>query len=327
MNSRLVRSYKPNNWVHIAPLLADWPFKPMARHDRWPQTELLNFTCERVQSALGNEDGATWVVLQQGQARGFACLTMLPWDSEQLGMQAARVDYLIAEGTYHEQLQVKETLIEQVLMEAHDCGVWHLSARVDTSDLSSLHVLEEAGFITVDSILTAALDLAKHQPKALAHDFRVRLTTPADAERVADLARTAFIYDRFHADPFISPERADELHATWLRNSCTGKAADAVVLAEDQTGLLGFMTCALQRDTRKQLGRMVGTVVMAATAEAARGRGVAYATLMAALDWFREQGCEIVDTGTQVRNLPCQALLQKCGFRAVGSSISLRRLL
>jgi GNAT superfamily N-acetyltransferase len=327
MNSCLVRSYTPNNWVHIAPLLADWPFKPLARHDRWPQAGLLKFTCERVQGALGNEDGATLVALRQGQARGFACLTMLPWDSDQLGMRAARVDYLIAKGTYDEQLQVKEMLIEQVLLEAHDRGVWHLSARVDASDLSALHVLEEAGFITVDGILTIALDLASHKSIERPHDFQIRLATPDDAERVADLARTAFIYDRFHADPFINPNRAGELHATWLRNSCTGKAADAVILAEDDTGLLGFMTCVLQHDTRKELGRMVGTVVMAASAEAARGRGVAYATLMAALDWFKEQGCEIVDSGTQVRNIPCLGLFQKCGFRIVGSSISLRRLL
>jgi dTDP-4-amino-4,6-dideoxy-D-galactose acyltransferase len=252
---------------------------------------------------------------------------MLPWDSDQLGMRAARVDYLIAEGTYDEQLQVKEMLIEQVLLEAHDRGVWHLSARVDASDLSALHVLEEAGFITVDGILTIALDLASHNCIERPHDFQIRLATSDDADRVADLARTAFIYDRFHADPFISPNRAGELHATWLRNSCTGKAADAVILAEDDTGLLGFMTCVLQHDTRKELGRMVGTVVMAASAEAARGRGVAYATLMAALDWFKEQGCEIVDSGTQVRNIPCLGLFQKCGFRIVGSSISLRRLL
>jgi dTDP-4-amino-4,6-dideoxy-D-galactose acyltransferase len=328
MNSCLVRSYTPDNWMNIAPLIADWPFKPLGRHDLWQEQRLLSLTCERVKGALGNEDGATWVAQQQGHARGFACLTMLPWDSDQLGMRAARVDYLIAEGTYDEQLQVKETLIEQVLLEAHDRGVWHLSMRLDASDLSTLHALEGAGFITVDGLLTIALDLSRHKSiESSSHNFQIRLATSDDADRVADLARTAFIYDRFHADPFITSERADELHATWLSNSCTGAAADAVVLAEDHTGLLGFITCTLQHDTRKQLGRMVGTVVMVACAESARGRGVAYHTLMAALEWFREQGCEIVDSGTQVRNIPCLGLFQKCGFRIVGSSISLRRLL
>jgi GNAT superfamily N-acetyltransferase len=327
MSSCLVRSYTPDNWVHIAPLLAEWPFKPLARHDHWPQAGLLKFTCERVHGRLGIKNGSTWVALHNGEARGFASLTMLPWDSDQLGMRAARVEYLIAKGAYDQQLQVKEMLLEQALLEAHDRGVWHVSARVDASDLSGLHVLEEAGFITVDGLLTIALDLARHESIEPPPDFQIRMATPDDAERVADLARTAFVYDRFHADPFINPKRAGELRATWLRNSCNGNAGDAVLLAEDQNGLLGFMTCALQPDTQEHLGRMVGTIAMVASAAAARGRGVAYAMLMAALDWFREQGCQIVDSGTQVRNIPCLGLFQKCGFRIVGSSISLRRLL
>lgn len=327
MNSCQVRPYTPDNWVHIAPLIGDWPFKPLARHHRWQAPNLLDFTCERIQGSLANENGATWVALRQSRTRGFTSLAMLPWDSEQLGMRAARVDYLVAEGSYQEQRHVKETLLQQVLTEAHRRGVWHLSVRIDASDLSSLHVLEEAGFITVDSVLTFALDLAAHRSVERPQDFQLRLATADDAEQVAALARTAFIYDRFHADPFISPESAGELHATWLHNSCTGIAADAVVLAEDETGLLGFVTCLLQRDTGQRLGQMVGSVMMAASAERARGRGVAYAAVMVALDWFREQGCEIVDMGTQVRNIPCARLFQKCGFRLVGSSISLRRLL
>lgn len=327
MTSRSVRSYTPNNWVQIAPLLKDWPFKPLTRHDHWPEAKHLALTCERIKGALGSANGAAWIAEQQGQARGLACLTMLDWDSDQLGMRAARIDHLIAEGSYDEQRQVKEALLEQILLEAHDRGVWHLSVRIDASDLSALHVLEEAGFITVDGILTIALDLERHRSIKPPDYFKIRLATPNDAESVADLARTAFIYDRFHADPFIRAEHANELHATWLRNSCMGQAADAVVLAEDDTGLLGFITCVLNPDTGKQLGRMVGTVVMVASAERARGRGVAYHTLMAAVDWFREQGCEIVDSGTQVRNIPCLGLFQKCGFRIVGSSVSLRRLL
>ena len=327
MSSCLVRSYTPNNWGHIAPLFEKWPFKPLARHDQWSKAELLNFTCERVQGTLGKEDGAKWVALSQGEAHGFACLTMLPWDSEQLGMLAARVAYLVAQGDYREQMQIKGALLEQVVLEAHDRGVWHLSARVDSSDLSALHALEEAGFITVDGLLTLALDLANYQPSEQPHDFRIRLATPDDSEMVAELGRTTFSYDRFHADPYISRERAGQLHANWLRNSCTGKAADAVVLAEDHTGLLGFMTCALQHDTGKKLGRLVGTIVLVATSEAARGRGVASATITTAIDWFRQQGCEIVDTGTQIRNLPSLRFFQKSGFRIVGSSASLRRLL
>ena len=327
MNGCIVRPYTPNNWEHIAPLLAAWPFKPLARHDSWRASALLDFSCERVRKVLGDENGAAWMVLQENQVRGFARFSLLPWDSEQLGMRMARIDYLVAEGSYNEQRQIKETLLEQALFEIRDRGVWYLSMNVDASDLSSLHTLEEAGFITVDGLLTFALDLAAHRSTAPAHDFNIRLATAADADIAATLARTGYLYDRFDSDPFISREMADDLHAAWMRNSCTSNTADAVLLAEDQTGLLSFVSCSLQPDTMQCLGRTVGTIALVASAERARGRGVGYATTMAALEWFREQGCGIVEVVTQLRNIPASRLYQKCGFGLVGSSISLRRLL
>jgi dTDP-4-amino-4,6-dideoxy-D-galactose acyltransferase len=252
---------------------------------------------------------------------------MLPWDSEQLGTSAARVDCLLSMGSYNEQRRNKEILLDQLVSEAQDRRVRHLSARVDASDLSSLHVLEKADFITLDGILTYALSLAVNPSVELPGDFRVRLATVADAEETATLARTAFVYDRYHADPFITREQADELHAAWLRNSCTGEAADAVLVAEDQEGLLGFTSCSLPRDSERRSGRMVGTIILVASAQRARCRGVAHATMMAAVEWLRQQGCEIVESGTQLRNIPSSQLFRKCGFVLVGSSLSLRRLL
>ena len=62
-----------------------------------------------------------------------------------------------------------------------------------------------------------------------------------------------------------------------------------------------------------------------ATALDARGRGIAKATTYGALDWFREQGVDIVEVGTQLRNIPASRLYEACGFRLVASSLSLRK--
>ena len=203
-----------------------------------------------------------------------------------------------------------------------------MSARVDASDLSSLHVLEETGFLTVDGILTFALDLKEHSAVEPVNDFKIRLATADDAPEAAALASTAYVYDRFHADPFIDRKLADELHANWVRNSCDGKAADAVLLADDGSGLLGFVTCKISgaaghhsHSSRK------GTIVLVASAAPARGRGVGYSLTMAALEWFRQSGCETVEVGTQLSNIPASRLYQTCGFRLKATSVSLRRLL
>lgn len=327
MNSTSVMSYAPERWNDLAPLIEAWPYKPLARHSSWNAPKLFAFAVGRIVRTLESENTSAWMMMRRGEAHGFAALSMLPWDSGQIGFVAARIDYLVAGGSYDEQHDIKKALLKQLLSEAPKRGVWHLSVRVDASDISSLHVLEQAGFITVDSILTFALDLSNHQPAELPVNFKVRLATAADAEQTAALALGAYSQDRFHSDPLINKNRADKLHANWLRNSCTGDAADAVFLAEDRTGLLGFVTCSLQRDTATCLGQMVGTIVLVASAERARGRGVGQATTNAALKWFREQGCEVVEVGTQLRNITASRLYQKCGFRLVGSSVSLRLML
>ena len=327
MNTCSVRPYTPVNWSQIAPLVEAWPFKPMSRHGVQRESNLVKITSAQVRTALGNKDGTAWVALKGREVRGFTGFSMLPWDSEQLGVSAARLDYLVASGSYDEQRLVKDTLLENVLGVAHDRGVWHLSARVDSSDLSSLYALEEAGFITVDAILTFACELSAHQPAATDWGFKVRLATAADSQEAGELARNAYAFDRFHSDPFIDSDRADELHATWVRNSCAGRAADAVIIAEDESGILGFATCSVNRNSRKNLERSAGTIILVATAARARGRGVGQATTMAAIEWFREQGCGVVEVGTQLRNVAASRLYQKCGFSIVGSSVSLRKLL
>jgi dTDP-4-amino-4,6-dideoxy-D-galactose acyltransferase len=282
--------------------------------------------CEQIREAKGN-DGGAWIVVQQNHVRGFACFKKLPWDSQQLRLPAARIDYLLAAGSYNEQRSVKEMLLEELLMEAQNLGVWHMSARVDASDLSSLHVLEEAGFLTVDGILTFALDLKEPSALEPANDIKLRLATADDAAAAAALARTAYVYDRFHADPFIDGELADELHAAWVRNSCEGTAADAVLLAEDESGLLGFITCKISGAAGHKSHSSRGTLVLVATAPQARGRRVGYSLTLAALEWFRQSGCETVEVGTQLSNIPASRLYQMCGFQLRATSVTLRRLL
>lgn len=324
MNNSLVRPYTEPDWTNLAPLIEASPFELVGCEpaERAPKSQLV---CEQIREAKGN-DGGGWIVVQQNHVRGFACFKKLPWDSEQIRMSAARIDYLLAAGSYNEQRSVKEMLLEELLLEAQNLGVWHMSARVDASDLSSLHVLEEAGFLTVDGLLTFAIDLKAPSAVEPVNDIKIRLATADDAAAAAALARTAYVYDRFHADPFIDGELADELHAAWVRNSCDGTAADAVLIAEDESGLLGFVTCKIPGDAGHNSSRR-GTLVLVATDPEARGRRVGCSLTMAALEWFRQNGCETVEVGTQLSNIPASRLYQTCGFQLRATSVTLRRLL
>jgi dTDP-4-amino-4,6-dideoxy-D-galactose acyltransferase len=321
-----IDSYTSRDWPRVSRLLTVWPFKPLAGHDTWPAERLTSLCLARARTALAGPAASAWVATKKQEVSGLAQISELEWDSEQIGMRAARLDYLVAAGSYAEQVEIKRAMVATALGAAMKKDVQHVSARVDASDLTSLHVLESAGFITVDAILTFALNLKKVSVASPERAITLKLATGADSEAAAELARTAYAYDRFHADPSIDERRANELHGAWLRNSCQGAAADAVILAEDAEGLLGFVTCKIQRDTAEHLGKLVGTIVLVATAERARGKGVARAATLSALEWFRQQQVEIVEVGTQLRNIPASRVYQGCGFRLVASSISLRKV-
>lgn len=321
MNFANVQHCAPKDWLQISALFEKWPFKTLNGSGS-DSLDLFALTARRVIRTLESDKGAAWMMLQRNQTLGFSSLTLLPWDSQQLGFAAARIDYLVAEGPYPQQHSTKKALLAHVVNEALRRGIWHLSMRVDSNDLSSLHVLEEAGFITVDSILTFSINLDQFVSETTNHQFEIRQATTEDTERSATLAQKIYTLDRFHSDPLINKDKADQLHATWIRNSVAGIAADAVFVAEENNELIGFVTCKIQPDSPDR-----GTIVLVGCREEARGKGLGEALTVAALNWFQTRGCKVVEVGTQLRNMPASRLYQKCGFQLAGSSISLRLVL
>jgi len=311
----------------ILELVNDWPYKPFRRYNLCNQILINQYYQSLVRTQINQPSTHVWTVSSHGTFAGFATLSLLPWDTEQLGMSAARIDYLITKGDYQEQYCLKKVLLNTIFKFCKDNNIQHISIRTDTEDLSSLHALESTGFVMVDGILTFALNLEETKINSEKSNINFRLATAEDSEKAANLARTAYIYDRFHADPSIPTDRANELHANWLRNSCSGKAADAVILAEENQNLLGFVTCKIHKQTKEYLHKTIGTIVLVATSMKARGRGIARATTLESLKWFKNHDVDIVDVGTQIANIPASRLYESCGFRLIASSLSLRKLI
>jgi dTDP-4-amino-4,6-dideoxy-D-galactose acyltransferase len=316
----------PEALADCASLLEAYPFKPYRSYSqRAGESALRHLFLSRIEAGFrGGTLSVLWVP-GANAAQGLAAWTRLAWDSQQLGVGAGRLDWLVASGDYQEQYTIKEALLTAILEACADQSIRHLSARVDASDLSSIHLLEEHGFITVDSILTFSLDIGDARWPSPPEGLEIGLSRPEDIEQLKAIARSSYAYGRFHSDPQILKAVADELHAVWLENSCLRKAADAVIAAAENGRILGFVTCKIDRRAAQYLGLIIGTIVLVATAPEARGCGVARATIYGSLDWFRGQGVDIVEVGTQLRNIPASRLYEACGFRLVASSISLRK--
>ena len=292
------------------------------------ESALSRLRLHRARGIIESESACTAILRDAWGIEGFACWRWLAWDTEQFGFPAARLDLLVAGGDYHESRGRKAVLIDLVEAQCSEGGVRHLTARVDAGDFASIHALEHAGFEMIDGIQTFSLDLssAGNLPRAAA-GVEVRPFRAADLEQVLAIARSAYIYDRFHADAALPREAADRVNQAWLENSCLGKAADTVLVGVSGDKVLGYVTCKLDAQALAEMGVSFGTIVMVATAPEAQGRGVARAATYAALDWFRSRDVRIVEVGTQLRNIPAGRLYESCGFRLVGASLTLRRVL
>jgi RimJ/RimL family protein N-acetyltransferase len=249
---------------------------------------------------------------------GTAAWRALEWDTEQFGIPAARLDLLEASGSNSDARAHKRELLRAVLAQCREGGIRHLSARVDTGDLATIPALEEAGFELVDGIQTFGLRI---HGNLLPAPSGTRLFEPRDLPEVLEIGRTAFVFDRFHADPALPTVVADRVNESWTRNCCLGIAADAVVVAQVEGRVASYVTCRADRLARN------GIIILVATAVWARGRGAASRASSAALHWFAGQGLEAVEVGTQFRNIPAARLYESLGFRLTRTSLTFRKVL
>lgn len=235
-------------------------------------------------------------------------LVRLEWDSELFGFPAGRLE-----------IDGDGGALRETLDSAREAGVRHLIARVPLEDISAINALESEGFELIDAIQTLSRSL---------HDWKIeprtgaRMYRPEDIEAVAEIGHTAYRFDRFHNDRTLPPGTADRVKQAWTRNCCLGEAADAVIVGESGGRVAGYVSCRMEKNRPG-----VGTVILVATAEWARGKGVARAMAYRSLDWFLEQGVTIVEVGTQLTNAPAACLYQTIGFRFSRASVTLRKWL
>lgn len=311
----------------VAHLLREWPLNPYGSYaSQFDPQAYANFCISRVRSILDNPHSRVILHPRNSSVQSSACWSFLPWDTEQLGISSARVEWLLSAGSYQMARQCKTKIVEHLLHQCRAEGIHYLTARMHAGDLSSIHALEENGFELIDGIQTFSrrLNSAHDYPVAT---YRTRLYEPQDLRQILSIARSSYVFDRFHMDACLPTEAANRLNERWVENSCLGSAADAVVVALDEDFPVGYVTCQIDRYAAERLGVMFGTIGMVATDVLLRGRGVARAATYGALRWFAEQGVDFVEVGTQLCNIPAGRLYEQCGFRLVANSLTFRRLL
>lgn len=183
-----------------------------------------------------------------------------------------------------------------------------VEARVDVADSEALSHLQGLGFTVVDSNLTferSAEDRWLGDVAGLSWP-KVRFARAQDEQGVRALARGSFEYNRFRRDPLIPNEVANIIKDEWTANFFVGVRGDWMIVAEDETGIVGFM---------QLLSREAGVLTVDLIAVAAHRQRQGIARLMTG---FSLNNCldepVRLRVGTQLSNRSSIQLYQAMGF-------------
>jgi ribosomal protein S18 acetylase RimI-like enzyme len=178
-------------------------------------------------------------------------------------------------------------------------------AKIAPNDASAIRFLQDAGFYLVDTAVTFHKTITSEvwSPDA-DRSHQVRVATPDDMAGTIDVARKNFGQSRFHLDPSVPAEVADDLRARWVENFYKGKRGEAMVLALDGERVIGFNQLLLRGD--------VYVIDLISVDSAYRKRGIAGDLVRFGDHHFA--GATKARVSTQVANIGACRLYERLGF-------------
>ncbi len=183
------------------------------------------------------------------------------------------------------------------------------TAKIAVEDVTLVGRLQDIGFRVVDTALTFECETPSTKPAG-----GIRFVRAEDRDRIAQIAGKAFRYSRFHLDPMISNQLANRVKSEWATNYFNGARGDAMVVAESETSVVGFLLMLRGGESQMVID------LIAVDPEYAR-RGFAKAMIaFSAVNGYgdgRRPGSILV--GTQAANIPSVRLYESMGFRLSGA--------
>ena len=178
-----------------------------------------------------------------------------------------------------------------------------VSAKVAVADLEACHALESLGFRLIDTNVQFEKTLPDRAMPP--QGCLVRSAVPSDQEAVAGIAGSSIIFSRFHLDPRIPRQVADLLKAEWTRNFFRGSRGQAMIVAEHEGTVAGFLQA-----LRPEPATLI--IDLIATDRRFQRRGIASAMCRFLETLFPE--ARRARVGTQVANTPSLLLYTRLGY-------------
>ena len=168
-------------------------------------------------------------------------------------------------------------------------------------------MLEQKGFNLIDTNVIFEKKIDKS--KQFSVNKNIRLAAPKDRDKVVKLASTNFSLSRFHLDPLITNELANNLKGLWIKNYFKGIRGDKMFVQVQGNKVVGFLQ--ILKNNNKI------TIDLIAVEKTHQKKKIATNLINFAETNYSD--CFMIQTGTQIANINSIKLYQKHGFYWIDS--------
>lgn len=207
--------------------------------------------------------------------------------------------------------------VEQLPAFWRDCAArlsdprFFATAKVPVQDVAGLRGLIGAGFVPVDVSLSFARPVRTvKQLPPLAWGGLLRFARPEDEGEVRRISAANLTTSRFHLDPSIAPDLGARIKAEWSGNFFSGRRGQALVVAEKDDRVAGFLLFIHSGQTL--------VIDLLAVDEPYRRQGAGAAII--AFAEAKLAGFTTLSVGTQAANTGSVRFYETQGLRYTGAS-------
>ncbi len=287
---------------------------------------------DEIRQSLAEETSIAFRWSASGRISGFIIYNDSPWDSRVIGRSMGTVKHLAVTNDEPAGVEILRALTSELMQTLANRGTECVVCRVQSSELAAIHVLEQSGFLLMDTLLDFVFDFSRTPLEKIRFperdgQLKIRRANAADLPTLFDINEKSFgnYFGRYHADPRIPAGAATRIYTEWVRSAFQGWA-DWILVAEvdDQIAAYGLWRKALGIEERNSL--RVAHYDLAAIDPKFRGRGLWTALMHDGMSIARDCAQYLIGP-VHVSNYPVHHLLQKFGWNTSGARHSFHKWL
>jgi ribosomal protein S18 acetylase RimI-like enzyme len=176
-------------------------------------------------------------------------------------------------------------------------------SKISTNSMNIIHCLDKANFKLIDTNVQFELNNNKLSDNQQKNDLEICYAENKYKQDLEKIAKDNFHYSRFHLDPLIDNDIANQIKQNWVKSYFFGKRGDKMLMALLNKRPVGFLQLIVKE---KEL-----IIDLICVDKKAQGSGVASSLIKFARGDIKRS---FIKAGTQIGNLPSINLYQRLGF-------------